>query len=104
MGFTRSGRLDDNFSEFIHGVQTVGTTATELKVGASRLIGRQGIIIQNESNEQLRWGSSDVSMAGLRRGLLIEPNEVYTIEATDDVGVYIIGPTEGNDIVVMEIA
>lgn len=74
---------------------TVGTTAIELKVGASRLEGRKLLTIFNNSNDTIYWGfSSGVTTSS---GTPIFKNQMYSWSVGDNQGVYLIAGSAGNN-------
>ena len=53
----------------VHGVVTVNTTPSEIKVGASRLPNRQSILVYNDGNATIFYGpSASVATSGVNKG------------------------------------
>lgn len=104
MGITESpNRADVVETGLDHGVLTVGTTITEVKVGGSRSATRQIVVIYNESpSKKLWWGKSSVASSGANRGFPILPGQSVSLP-TGDVGVYIVGEQIGQTAWVAEI-
>jgi hypothetical protein len=104
MGITTSSDRSDVVETGLdHAVLTVGTTITEVKVGASRNATRQIVVIYNESNNRtLWWGKSSVASSGSGRGFPILPGQSVSLPV-GDIGIYIIGEASGQTAWVAEI-
>jgi hypothetical protein len=74
---------------------TVGTTAVEIKVGASRLEGRKTVTLYNNSNTTIYWGyTSSVTTA---TGTPIFRDQFVTWEAGDSQEIWVIAGSAGNN-------
>ena len=92
-------RADVVDKAFNHIVITVGLTAVEVKVGASKQTGRQITIIYNNSQvETIFWGNSSViagtAVAGNARGFPIAPGQ-FVILPYGLTSVYLIANVAG---------
>lgn len=79
---------------------TVGTTAVEVKVGASRLDQRAMITIQPLTEPVYFGYDSSVTIA---TGTKIFAGQVFPLEAGDKLEVYIISENPGNDVRITEV-
>jgi len=85
-------------SQIINGALTVGTTALEVKVGASRLFERRGIKLFNNSSRLIYWGDSSVSISN---GIPLEKKQ-FVIIKIGDVPLFVISDQGGLDARVAE--
>lgn len=79
----------------VYGALTVGTSALELKVGASALSGRKFLTVQNLSSSDIYWGFN--SSVTVSTGLVIPKKTERTFSVSDSVAVWVIGPNAGLD-------
>lgn len=90
-------------ADYISGQISVTTTQVEVKVGASRLAGRQSIFIFNNSSDTVYFGPNGVTTSGATKGLPIEPDETGEFNFGDKVAVYLISTNAlGSSIIVQE--
>jgi hypothetical protein len=82
----------------ISGSLSVGTTAVEVKVGASRLANRKSIALYNNSNRTMWWGGSGVTPSS---GVPINKGELLTL-AIEDVAVFVVSDQASQDSRVIE--
>lgn len=85
-------------SEIISGALIVGTTAIEVKVGASRLLDRKGIMLYNNSNQAIYWGGAGVTIA---TGIPLAKGEPVII-SINDVALFVIGSQANQNARVVE--
>lgn len=95
-------RIDTNEKLLQQGQVTVGTSAVELKIGATRDQKRQVIIIYNNSNVTIYIGGSDVTTSGSTMGIPVLKTQVVTLPIGDQP-IYAIAGSAGNVIIVMEL-
>ena len=84
----------------VYGNITVGTSATEAKVGASKLSERSMITIQPLSEAVYFGYDSSVTIA---TGTKIYKGQIYPMEAGDKLTIYLISENAGNDIRITEV-
>jgi hypothetical protein len=84
-----------------HAVVTVGTSAVELKGGATRDSYRKFIIIYNDSSNTIYIGGAGVTATGATKGIPILKSQMATIPL-GDMALYAIAESAGNSIIVME--
>jgi hypothetical protein len=77
------------------GALTVGITAVEIKVGASRFTGRKQVTLYNNSNETLYWGFTDAVTTAT--GTPIDRKEFITWTVSDNTPLWIIAGSAGNN-------
>ena len=74
---------------------TVGTSAVEVKVGASRLEGRKEVTLYNNSNTTIYWGyTSGVTTAN---GTPILKKQLATWTVGDVLSLFVIAGSAGNN-------
>lgn len=97
-------RSDVNDTSGISGTLTVGTSAVEVKVGGSRLVGRQSVRLYNDSSNAIYWSfSASVTTSGSTKGEQIAKGQ----SAEWDVGdfpIYVIAASAGNIVIVHEVS
>lgn len=69
---------------------SVGTSPTEVKVGASSAAGREYVAIYNDSSNIVYVGDSSVTTSGAKRGRPIEKRQWAHIPSPEDGPVYLI--------------
>jgi len=79
----------------------VGTTEIELKVGGSRLEGRELLRVENTSDETIYVGPTGVTAA---TGIPVEVNNWLELCAGPDLAVYAIAGAGNNNVRVSELA
>lgn len=94
--FETRGAADDSYGSI---VISVGTSAVEVKIGASRNPTRQRILIYNDSSSLIYYGPSGVTVSGSNRGIPIFKKQIVVIPA-GDIGVYLIAGSASNDAIV----
>lgn len=84
----------------IEGALTVGTSAVEVKVGVSKYPGRKCLTLFNNSNTIIYWGytSSVTTLTGTP--IFKNSKEIWSI--SDNVSIYVIANSVGNDVRVTE--
>lgn len=80
---------------------TVGTTATELKVGGARLVNRKMILIQPLNNGVFFGYSSAVTAAN---GMTAFNNQTIMLPVGENTQVWLIATAAGKDVRIGEIA
>lgn len=74
---------------------TIGTTAVEVKVGATPIDNRKEVTLYNNSNNTIYWGfTSAVTTA---TGTPVEKKEFISWRVGPNVSVFVIAATMGND-------
>lgn len=102
MGISQSGQFDDvNNSSYLAASISVTTSQTEAKVGASRLNGRQLIILENIGNPDIYYGPSGVTTT---TGIKLVKNAVVSLPVGDLVGVFLITASGTATVTVQEIS
>jgi len=98
-----SDRSDVVESSFDHITLTVGTTAIEVKVGGSRSVSRQIVVIYNEEkNRRMFWGGPSVTSSGSSRGFPIEPGQFVSLPF-GDIGIFLVGEVSNMTAIVAEV-
>ena len=85
-------------TQIINSSLVVGLTSVEVKVGASRLASRKGIILYNNSNRTMFWGGSGVTIAN---GIPLNKGESITIR-NEDVSLFVVSDTADQDARILE--
>lgn len=85
-------------TELVNAALTVGTTAVEVKVGATRLADRKGVILYNNSNRAMYWGGSGVTVAN---GIPLQKGESITIR-NEDVSLFVVSDQANQDARIVE--
>lgn len=99
-GITLSGEFNEvNETLYLSGSVTVGNTAVEAKVGASRAEGRQRLRIYNNSNVTIYFGPSGVT-PGSGEPLL---KKQWIELDIGDLGVFLIASSGSNNVIIQEI-
>jgi hypothetical protein len=75
---------------------SIGTSAIEVKSGASRLTSRTGVYVWNNSNSIIYWGCT--SGVSTTTGKPIFRNTGGFIDASDEVSIYLIASSASNDV------
>jgi hypothetical protein len=73
--------------EILDGSLTIGTTATEVKVGSQRLENRKFVFIYNNSNRKIYWGTTGVTV---NNGSIIDKGEERIIRVDHNVPIFIL--------------
>lgn len=79
----------------VEGVLTVGTTAVEVKVGASPLTGRKVVTLYNNSNQTIYWGFNNTVTTST--GSPIEKTEFIVWDVGDSLSIWVIAGTADNN-------
>jgi len=104
LGLSLNGNYDDVLGiGLVSGGLTVGTSQVEVKVGASRLVNRQLILINNDSNKTVYYGPAGVTVSGATRGVPLLSGQQVTI-SLGDVALYLITATGTVSVIVQEYA
>lgn len=77
---------------------TVGTTAIEIRAGASRLINRKGLMLFNNSTQTLFWGASGVTTS---TGVPLARGESVNI-SVENVAIFVVGSQAGQNARIIE--
>jgi hypothetical protein len=102
MGISQSGQFDDvNNSNYLAASISVTTTQAEAKVGASKLNGRQLVIIENLGNPDIYYGPSGVTTS---TGVKLVKNAVIALPIGDSVGIFLITASGTATATVQEIS
>ncbi len=89
-------------SSGLEGSLSVGTSAIEIKVGASPLTGRKEVTLFNNSNNTIYWGyTSGVTVS---TGTPIVKNQFVTWSVGDLLSLYVIAGSAGNNCRITEAA
>lgn len=92
---------DVNNRDYIAGAITATTSATEAKVGVSRLVGREMVrIFNNSTSVTIYFGPSGVTTS---TGEPLNPGEGVSIPAGDQIGVFFLTSAGTADIRVQEM-
>lgn len=79
------------------GVQStlvVGTSAVEVKVGASNLVSRKNVTLFNSSNADIYWGYTNT--VSISTGTIIFKNQFISWEVGDQQSIYVIAGSAAN--------
>lgn len=85
----------------VYGTVSVGTSATELKVGASALENRDFIIIQPKANKIFIGFDPSVTTSN---GIEVKKDQTISIAAGDNIPIYAITDTGTVDVRIGELA
>ena len=98
---SRSSEFSDVLNDgYVAGSVSVSTTAIELKVGATRLDGREEILIENKGPFTIYIGPSGVTTS---TGTTLHKDQTITMPIGQDLGVFAITATGTSIVVVQEI-
>jgi hypothetical protein len=87
----------------VHGVVTVSTTASEIKVGVNRLANRQAVFIYNDGSQTIYYASiSGVTAAGATKGLPLYKDQ-FVILPIGDQPWYFIAAVSNPNVIVSEV-
>lgn len=86
----------------VQGTLTIGTTAVELKVGASVLANRKAAGLTNTSNNTIYWGYTNAVTTA--NGRPLQKNVDADWEISDSASIWLIAASAGNVIKVNESA
>jgi hypothetical protein len=95
--FETSIRLDDGYLSL---KITVGTSQVEAKVGATRLIGREILYIENVGNNDIFYGPSGVTSTGTTQGAV----QTLFLEAGPNRAIFLISTGAGSEAIIQEFA
>lgn len=84
----------------VNGAITVGTTAVEAKVGASKLTNRKLLTIFHNSGGKLYWGYSNAVTSS--NGTQLFRNTMVSMPVGDGTSVWLISDTAGQDVRITE--
>ena len=90
---------DTNDALYVSGSVTITTTATEIKVGASREENRQMVIIYNNSNKTVFFGPAGVTIS---TGIPLLKEQLVEIPL-GDIGIFAIVASSTGTVIVQEI-
>jgi hypothetical protein len=103
IGVDANGKLKTNDIISTQGVQltiTVGTSAIELKVGATRLANRVVATLDNTSNSIIYWGYSASTTTTNYAGRIFKDQQASW--SIGDVPIYVIAGSAGNSVRISE--
>lgn len=83
------------------GVVAVSVTATILRVGGTGLAGRRSILIQNVGQQVIYLGASSVTVG---TGIALYPKASIVLDLVEDINVYAIASTSGQEARIMELS
>jgi hypothetical protein len=75
-------------SSGIQGILTVGTTAVEVKIGSTKLVGRKFVTLFNNSNTVFYWGFNN--SVTINTGTPIYKDQFYSWNMTGDISIFVI--------------
>lgn len=105
MGINSNSDFSDTFDNAIWDELTVGTTAVEAIVGGSILVGRQMLLILNDSSTNIFYGfDNTVTTSGFTRGFKLIKNAKVTININDCQDVFLISGSAGTKILIAEFS
>lgn len=101
MGLNEGGQFNEvDDKSYLAGTVTLSTSQTELKVGASRLDGRQNLLVFNKSSVVIYIGPTGVTSSN---GIPIAPNQMFSYPFGQNIAVYGIVAAGSQSIIVHEI-
>lgn len=104
MGITESGNFNDVLNNnYQSTVLTVTTTQIEAKVNTNRMIGRQVLLLYNDSSNTVYFGPTGVTSSGINKGIPLEPGDFLRIQF-GDVGLFLIVASGSSNVIVQELA
>ena len=83
-----------NVGTGVQATLTVGTSAVEIKVGASKLTNRKNVTLFNDSNVTMYWGYTNAVTTST--GTPIFKNQFVSWDAGDQQSIFIIAGSGGN--------
>ena len=87
---------------YVSGTVSVTAVATEAKVGANRLVGREGITITNNGPDKVYYGPSGVTAAS---GDVLLKNQFISLPLGETIGIYVVCDTgKTATVIVQELA
>jgi hypothetical protein len=93
---------DDVYTDsYVSGSVSVGASQVQAKVGASNLVGREFIVLQNQGPQVVYYGPSGVTTT---TGCRLEKNELIGLPIGASVNIYLIAAGAGNTVIVQEMA
>lgn len=98
-----SDRSDVVENGFLAAELSVGTTQTEVKVGASRVSARQVVGIYNNSSSTIFYGPTGVTTSGANKGFPIFKDEKIYLPI-GDTALYLIAGSASNSVLIQEIS
>lgn len=101
MSLNNPQQIEDTLDDgYVTGVVTVGTSEVEAKAGTSVLDGRNFIMIQNKSSNTVYYGPTGLTVSN---GIPIKKNQFVSFPVSDNISVYLISGSVGNDVIVQEL-
>jgi hypothetical protein len=102
MAINESGQFDDvENSTYLSTSLSITTSQSELKVGVSKLVARQSLLVYNNGNQTIYIGPSGVTSS---TGIPLTKNGFLTLPLGDSVSVYAVTSSGSATVVVQEIA
>jgi hypothetical protein len=87
----------------VHGVVTVNTSPSEIKVGASRLATRQSFLVYNDGNATIFYSTqSNVATSGANKGFPLYKDQ-FIFFPVGDVPWYFICGSSNTGVIVSEV-
>ena len=101
MSINESGQFNEvDDKSYLSGTVTVSTSQVELKVGASRLDGRQNLLIYNKGSSTIYIGPSGVTTSN---GIPVVKGQLFSYPFGQNIAVYAIMSSGSQSIIVHEI-
>lgn len=101
MGVAGADGFDNLNSDGVQGTLTVGTTAVEVKVGASPHI-RRRLVVMSADDNSIYWGYT--SGVTISTGIRIYKNQTVWIPAGEELTIFAIADDAGKTLRVHEVA
>jgi hypothetical protein len=95
---------DTRNADLTSALKTVGTTQVAAQVGASALPDRIGIFLFNDGPATLYVGPTGVTTSGATKGQPLFKNQSIYYELPDFVALFVIAGSNGNSVIIQEIA
>lgn len=87
---------------YVSGAVAVSTTQVEAKVGANRLVGREGVTLTNKGQDRVYYGPNGVTVTS---GDYLEKNQFASLPFGENIAVYLICDTgKTATVIVQELA
>jgi hypothetical protein len=87
----------------VQAVVTVGTSASEIKVGASRIPNRQALMVYNDGNATIFYSpSAGVTVSGATKGLPLYKDQFFILPVGDQPWYWICG-SSNTSVIVAEV-
>lgn len=101
MSIISSGQFNEvDDTSYLSTSATITTSASELKVGASRLSGRQNLIVFNKGSSTIYIGPSGVTSS---TGIPVEANQMFSYPFGQNIAVYAITSSGSSTVIIQEV-